>query len=570
MNTFKILNHPIISKVLIYLVSISLFSVVISQKCQFYDINLQPYIYNNANYNSADGLCLYVNQNSNTYCGKTISSCVCKTNFYGENCDKNVTPVNLVNTGVSSGDLLLIILLLCLVFPLILIIGLFIIFFLCKDRIYDSGSDSTKNANIDAIYNKNRRVTSTVGKPERNINMISLNQNTDIGHNVNFKETNMTSDVSNNNANNLFKRDLNVINVTESNITNDNLYGSNNNNKYSQIPLSTERRDDNMLITVRNTTDIEQDISTAAYKPTGLKDLNIRNQADNYDYARQMDEIEEFTMQFKYSLQENFGENENFMNFIDFNFTSIESLMMSREYDKKVAIKKIKLEYDNIFERLNKNITNGAYYLKSNNFQSRYNKIFGADYPSNDTPTVYEEDKNNNNNTNIDRVILNRSNNNFDLSFNNERSDFDKNNLFNLKRQIDDTSGVKDSKVINNNSIMINKSDNIATEDSYIDKDTSKNEILNKNNNPIKKKVFAIKSVQIVKNKLKDMSNSNNNNSFDNSQINNENVEIKGLEISNNFRQDKDKDRNKKEHRRNETAKSGKFPNYENNPNKDK
>jgi len=504
----KIQNHRNLAHILfialhLFLINIS---IINSQKCIIYDFNLNKIAYNN-NYNSADSICSNYNKNENSYCEATLSSCACRKNYSGENCEIKIQEVNLINSGISTGDFTLLIVVLVIVFPLILIIGLFLIFFICRknpNNIDDkklnfsyskrknfSNNFNLKNINNNINNNQNVIITNDIEKK-----IINSTDNADTNINVNF--TQLKTD----NTNIMLKRDFNPINnITENNITTNKDY----NFKYSDIPLSTERKDDNMLITLRNNTEIDNDTS-AAYKRPGIENLN---RITTEEYERKFDEIEEFTSQFKTSLQENFSENEYFMNFIEGIFTNTEHFMNQRDFENKnrTLIQKIKEELKKVFNKLTDNVPNGNNYLKANNFYAIYQDIF---IRNNDTNIIEEDNSDIRNN-------MKRSN--FDISFNNDKS-----GVYNNR---DETLNVNQINL----EVPESSRNMLHTETSYLGADNSKNEILESKFKPHIKKAFAIKSVQITKSPMSARKN-----------------EEKNVELSNN--------NEKRQHQRNESKQS--------------
>ena len=451
--------------ILFYLFFMNL-STAESQKCLTYGLNLNKIEYN-SKLNNVDSVCSTSNKNENSYCEVILSSCFCRKNYYGENCEKIIQELKMVKSGISTGDFTLLILILLIIFPSMLIFGLFIIFFLCKDNANNSNEKTFKGA-----YTKRTKISNINFNNNENQNVIIKN---DIEKKIN-SENNADNDnidfsqQKTDNTNILLKREFNIVNnITENNITdNDDKF------KYSQIPLSTERKDDNLLITIRNNT--ENDNDTYAYKRPGIQNLN-RTTAE--DYAKKFDEIEEFISQFKTSLQENFNENENFMNFIEDIFTNIENYINERDYDIKnrSAIKKIKTELQKLFNKLNGNVFNGKNYIKANNFYQIYQVIFNII----DETNIIEE---NNYNENYDM----KKRNNFEISFNNDIS----------------AAYNKDIN-LNQNNIKFEVTESnrnfLHTETSYLGADTSNNEIIENKMKPPKKN-FAIKSVEISKSPL--------------------------------------------------------------------
>lgn len=449
------------------------FLVSESQKCLIYDINLNKIAYNNLV--NVDSICSNINNNNNSFCEVTLSSCFCKKNYYGENCEKKIDEVKIISGGISNSHFNILVVILILIFPSILIIGLFMIFFLCKNnpnnikihKIKTPYAKRKKISNINIENNENRNVIIT-NDIEKKINQGDHRDN----NNIDF--TQLRTD----NTNIMFKRELNTVsNFNENNITdNDDKF------KYSQIPLSTERKDDNMLITLRNNTEIDNDSSV--YKRTGINNLNT---ITIEEYAKKFDEIEEFIYQFKSSLQENFYENENFMNFIEDIFINAEKYMNERDNHNtnKSCIKKIKTEFQKLFNKLSDNVLNGKNYLRANNFYLRYQQIFSI----NDETNIIEED-----NSHANYEIKKKDNS--DISFDHDISGaYYKENNINLNK--------------NNLELPDSSRKNLNAETSYLPADKSNNEFLeNKIKTP--KKIFAIKSVEISKSPIRTKKNEKN------------------------------------------------------------
>lgn len=72
---------------------------------------------------------------NNTLCNES-GICVCEKFKYGENCDKILSDISVLNlnNGISSGSYLTIILCISLIMPAGLIVGFFLIFLFLKGR----------------------------------------------------------------------------------------------------------------------------------------------------------------------------------------------------------------------------------------------------------------------------------------------------------------------------------------------------------------------------------------------------------------------------------------------------
>lgn len=497
--------------------------LITAQKCVAFDLNLKPIIYDGG-YNSVNSICKNIYNNDNLYCETTISNCACKKNFYGENCQNKIENINVINKGISSGEFTILIVILIIIFPAILIIGLVLIFFICRNnpnntKINKTNYSINKKAKINNL-NINSQNEPNFNDIEKKINSVN-NISSKIGSNQNNFNYIKTE-----NTNILSKQELETVN----NITDNNFTNNDNKYKYSQIPLSTERRDDNMLITIRNNTEIDND--TSAYKRPGIQDLN----KEENKIKMKLDQIEVFISEFKSSLQENFTENEDFMLYIDKVFSIVENHMNQRvsKVKDREKIKKIQKEIQKVFLNLNEEIPNGKNYIKANNFFSRYEELFNNNDELNKENIIEEDEENFNKN-----LIKLNDKSNFDLSFS-----------YNAKGEISDISDYNNK--INRKENLSNNKDNfeipgsrnnLQSESSYLGVDNSSNEIL-KSKNKILKKAFAIKSVQITK-----------------SNFRGKKGEEKNVELS---------DTNKNSHQRNESKQSAKYQSYHNASKNDK
>jgi hypothetical protein len=471
--------------------------IIKSQKCNIYDYNLQKI-------NNESTICEVINRNNNTYCDEKISNCVCNINFYGENCEKNITGVRMVEIGITNNSFNLLVLLFLIISPLILIIGFFIIAFIFRDQEMRLPSLSLKSK----IKSNKVSISKSKNKSKGNNQEFISNQKGIDNDNDNYKQysevvksSSNNDNTYNNNSNNLFNKKEKEIFDRNKHIRNEINYNDNDNeneydnNKYSQIPLSTitdrNRKDDNILITLRNNTDNDlEDLSKS--KVIGLEELNksknknkIKNKNlffddnDNYNYnyndeeneekeiyyGELLLEIEEFTSEFKSSLQETFSENENFMIYIDKIFTTIENDFSRKSNTTKFLFYKSKSELQKIFNKIIKEIPNGKNYIKSNNFSLRYKNIF--DIKSKDYNSDEEEN-------------LQFRNSDGDISFS--------------KENIIDPKKIKLNVKDNSENLDISAREE---KPNYNESQNNINEIKNR----VMKKAFMIKSVEISRNK---------------------------------------------------------------------
>jgi hypothetical protein len=488
-----------------------------SQKCNIYNNDLQKI-------NDETLICEKLNGNNNTYCDIKISNCICNINSYGENCEKNITGVKIVEIGITNSSFNLIVLLFLILSPVILIIGFFIIAFIYKDQEMRLPSFSFKSKGIGNAKTKIKSNKVSMSKSKGNSEEFKSNKiendkyNYNDNDNYNYKQysevakSNINNDNTyNNNSNNLFNKkekeifDRNMHKINE--ITDNDNYNDDDINKYSQIPLSTitdrdrYKKDDNILITLRNNTDNDlEDLSKS--KVIGIEELNKSKEKNKYKnkdknlffddkynennnnnndyyeeedeakeifYAEKLLEIEEFTSEFKSSLQEIFCENENFMIFIDKIFTGIENDFSRKINMKNYIFYKSKSELQKIFNKIINDIPNGKNYMKSNNFFIKYQKIFDIKSKDDNKRNInFEEEEN--------------------LQFRNSEGEisFSKENIIDPKKII---LNVKD------------KSENldISGREENPDFNESHNNI-NKIKNRVMKKAFMIKSVEISRN----------------------------------------------------------------------
>jgi len=463
---------------------------------------------------------------------------MCKKEFYGQNCQEKIGTVNIINKGISNSEFTFLLLLIIFILPSLLLIGLISIFFICKNNPnnYSNKNETNKGNNI---LNSKRTIKNSKDfklndKLEMNnqINFNDLerkiNDEKIYGDSNNYPENKDYKYLKTDNTNLLYSKNTDNLN----NITN-NLINNEDKFKYSNIQLNSDSNNinDNMLITIRNNTESDNNISEM--KRPGIQLLN-KTKGYNYYYKGNFNEIENFISEYKNSLYENFSENENFMIFIENNFTSIENLLNEKDYgnnhittNNRNIIEKIKIHTQKIFTNLQEYVPNGKNYIRANNFLNRFEQIFNI----NDETNIIEEENSINDIGNQSRLKYNY-NNNYDLSFNNEKGE-----IYN-----------KNNREINTLISRLNKNENIEPEFPNIISD-SNNENFNINNsnnivtnkNRVDKKAFAIKSVEITKSNFKVNKN-----------------EEKNIELSNAALKSTD------QHKRNESRKSIKFPDYEN------
>ena len=107
-----------LNKISFILILISDLNFILNQKCQTFDINLNS-LYNLNNFNNIDNLCPL-----NHKCDNTITSCICKESQYGPTCENTLNPVKIIKTGVTQGNINLVVLLMITIYPFLIIIGI--------------------------------------------------------------------------------------------------------------------------------------------------------------------------------------------------------------------------------------------------------------------------------------------------------------------------------------------------------------------------------------------------------------------------------------------------------------
>lgn len=435
---------------IIFVIILSEIFLIGGQKCNIYDINLHKITNELA-------ICEKINLNKNTYCDTKIGNCICQTNHYGENCEKNIEDVNVIPIGITNGSFVFIVLFLLIFFPLVFIVGFFIIAFIFRNQ--EINYPAKKKVNISK---NNKEDDKAIELNKQNFGIIKNNLNNE---NINISD----------NSNNLYNKKI-TYNENNNKINNENEISDNN--KYSQVPLSTitDRKDENMLITLRNNT--ENDIDLSKSKVREMNDLNrdalFEEKKDKF-YGEKILEIEEFTSEFKSSLQETFSENENFMIYTDKIFTGLENEFSKKQNQRKFIFNKSKSELQKIFNKIISDIPNGKNYIKSNNFFLKFQKIF----ETKDEENIDEEEN------------IQFRNSDGEISFSKDNSEVN----------------INSKKILDPNKIVLNvneKSENLdnSGKEEISDLEESNNNI-NKIKNRVLKKAFMIKSVEVSRNNAK-------------------------------------------------------------------
>lgn len=179
--------------------------------------------------------------------------------------------------------------------------------------------------------------------------------------------------------------------------------------------------------------------------------------------------------------------------FTDNLFTNLENTFTKNRHDRKFIYRKSKIEFKNLFNKIEREIPNGKNYIKANNFLARYNNIFSIKESEND---IIENEEEN----------IHYNNSDGEISFSKDAS---KLNIINSKVYID-----KEKSIINENNIKLKIQNSENLDDSAEADDDKKNNLklniggkdknetkLNQIKNRVLKKAFMIKSVEVSRGK---------------------------------------------------------------------